>query len=238
MRGWNLGSLDFEQAYLNAALLEMWLELSDGNIVKALNAIYGLKQSALELYKELRNYVLNRELKISESDECLYYCRAEDGRIAVLVTFVDDIHLKRDHEEEIRGMVNHLLKRDGGRDLGVPDKVIGVALMITGKGAKLDQAPYTKRIVIEGMGSCRYVQSFHTSRPGDRSITQARERARTGQLKFSLCKSFGEAHVPGENDKTRVRRERGNRVEVRVHEGANCAHLHEEVADAIGSEAR
>ena len=48
MRGWNLRALDVKQAKLNAALSEeMSLELPDGSIVEAFNAICGLKQSAL-----------------------------------------------------------------------------------------------------------------------------------------------------------------------------------------------
>ena len=73
--------------------------------------------------------------------------------------------------------------------------------MVTDKGTKLDQAPYTKSIVIEGIGS-RFAQRFHTTRLGDGFITQAREQTRTRQLKFSLLDNFGGAHVPGGNDKT------------------------------------
>lgn len=33
----------------------------------------------------------------------------------------------------------------------MPDKLIGMALMMTDEGTKLDQAPYTKSIDIEGV---------------------------------------------------------------------------------------
>ena len=49
-------------------------------------------------------------------------------------------------------MIN-LLKIYEGRDLGVPDTSIGVALMVPDKGTKLDQVTYTRSIVIEGMDS-------------------------------------------------------------------------------------
>ena len=100
---------------MNAALSEeVWLELPDGGIAKRLNSIYGLKQSALEWYKKLRNAILNGGRRSSEYDECMYYCLAEDGRIAGLVTYVDGILLTEDYEEEVQGMVNHLLKRYEG----------------------------------------------------------------------------------------------------------------------------
>ncbi|CAN0513519.1 unnamed protein product, partial [Discosporangium mesarthrocarpum] len=53
-KAWDISLLDLTQAYLNAPFQEdIWLELPDGRIVKARKAIYGLKQSALEWYKEL-----------------------------------------------------------------------------------------------------------------------------------------------------------------------------------------
>ena len=154
MRGWNLRTPDFKHAYLNAALPEeIWLERPDVSFVKELNAIYGLKRSELEWYKELRNAILNGGWKSSEYGECMYYCRTEDGRIDVLVTYVDDILLTGDYEEEVQEMVNHLLEIYEGRDLGVPDKLLDVALMVTEKGTKLDQAPSAKGKIIKGMGS-------------------------------------------------------------------------------------
>ena len=127
--------------------------------------------------------------KSSEHDECMYCCRAEDGRIAVLVTYVDDILLAGDYEEEVQGMVNYPMKRCEGQDLGVADRLLGVALIFTDKGTKLDQAPYTKSIIIKGMGSC---DRRKVSTPLDTgSITQARERSRTGQLDSFLCENLG-----------------------------------------------
>ena len=70
----------------------------------------------------------------------MYYCRAEDGRITVLATYVDHILLTEDYEEEVQGMVNHQLKIYEGRDLGVPDKLTGMALIVTDQGTKLDQS--------------------------------------------------------------------------------------------------
>ena len=71
----------------------------------------------------------------------MYYCRAEDGRITVLATYVDHILLTEDYEEEVQGMVNHQLRIYEGRDLGVPNKLIGVALMGTDKVTTQHQAP-------------------------------------------------------------------------------------------------
>ncbi|CAM9750944.1 unnamed protein product [Sphacelaria rigidula] len=122
LRKWRVGMLDFTQAYLNAPLLEgVWLQLPDKSVVKADKAIYGLKQSAVQWFKELRSTIPAEDWHSSHYDECLYYCQAQGGRVAILVTYVDDLLFSGDYTEEIQRMQTCLLARFKGRDLGVPD---------------------------------------------------------------------------------------------------------------------
>lgn len=61
--------------------------------IGARNVTYGLKQSVLELYKDLRNAILNGESKSSERDEWILYFRTEDGQMAALPMYVNGIVL-------------------------------------------------------------------------------------------------------------------------------------------------
>ncbi|CAN0502540.1 unnamed protein product, partial [Discosporangium mesarthrocarpum] len=145
---------DFTQAYLNATLKEdVWLELPDGEIVKANKAIYGLEQSAMEWYKELRGTILAEGWGSSAHDECLYYRESNDGRIAILTTYVDDTLFTGDFTEEIARMRKRLLEMYEGRDLGTPDKLVRVQITIRKDGITLDQALYAQGIVMAGIGS-------------------------------------------------------------------------------------
>ena len=116
--------------------------------------------------RDRRDAILDGGWKNSKYDECMYYHRAEDGRIAVRVTYVDDILLVGDWEDEVQRMVSHLLKRYEGRDLGVPDKLIGIALTATNEGIKLDRTLYAKSIMIDGMGSTDVRKVFTPLDPG------------------------------------------------------------------------
>ncbi|CAM9605844.1 unnamed protein product [Choristocarpus tenellus] len=128
-RNWVINSLDFTQAYLNAPLPEdVWLQLPNGSIVKAARAIYGLKQSAMEWYKELKGTILAEGWSASDFDACLYVKRSEDGRIAFLCHYVDDISLTGNFHEEIKRMKSNPLTKYEGWDLGTPDKLVGVAI--------------------------------------------------------------------------------------------------------------
>ena len=64
--------------------------------------------------------------------------------MAVLVTYVDGILLAGDHKEGVQGMINRQMETNQGQDLFLPDKQRGVALMVTDKDAKLDEALYNK----------------------------------------------------------------------------------------------
>ncbi|CAN0506652.1 unnamed protein product, partial [Discosporangium mesarthrocarpum] len=121
----------------NAPLQEdIWLELPDGRIVKARKAIYGLKQSALELYKELRRAILEAGWSSSRYDECLYYRRSEDGRIVTMLTYIDDCLFSGDYLEEIELMRTHLLSKYEGRDLGILDQLLGVNIGVDETGVQ------------------------------------------------------------------------------------------------------
>ena len=71
-RRWGVTALSFKQAYLNASLREdIWLELPNGEVIKAYKAVYGLRQSAMEWWKKLRKGIVDAGWESSAHDECL-----------------------------------------------------------------------------------------------------------------------------------------------------------------------
>ena len=191
-KGWDVKALDFKQAYLNAPLQEdIWLELPDGEVVKACKAVYGLRQSAMEWWRELRKSILDAGWESSVHDECLYHRRGNDGRIAVLTTYVDDIVITGSDNEEIQRMVKHLLGKYEGRDLGVPEKIVGINIQVNNEGISLDQALYTKGIVTEGMGSTD-VRKVHTPLdPGIDSSTRREDEEELDVTRFPYARILG-----------------------------------------------
>ncbi|CAM9436821.1 unnamed protein product [Discosporangium mesarthrocarpum] len=131
----------------------MWLELPDGEIVRANKAIYDLKQSAMEWYMELRGTILVEGWGNSAYNECLYYRESENRRMAILTAYIDDTFFTGDFTEEIQRMRKRLLQMYDGCDLGTPDKLVGVWVTIDKDGVTLDQALYAQSIVMAGMGS-------------------------------------------------------------------------------------
>ena len=83
----------------------------------------------------------------------MYYCRAEGGRIAILITYVNDIAFSGNYIEDIQRMQTYLLSKYKGRDLGVPDKLLGIGITVINCSITLDQRLYAESIIIVGMGS-------------------------------------------------------------------------------------
>ncbi|CAM9730393.1 unnamed protein product [Choristocarpus tenellus] len=63
-------------------------------------------------------------------------------------------------------MKNNLLTKYEGRDLGTPDKLVGVAITRDEAGITLDQHFYAESIVREGMGSAEVRNTSSSLNPG------------------------------------------------------------------------
>ena len=59
-----------------------------------------------------------------------------------------------------------LLARYKGRDLGVPDKLLGVGVTVAHDSIILDQRAYAESIVVEGMGSTQVRKTYVPLDPG------------------------------------------------------------------------
>ncbi len=155
-KSWDVQALDFTQAYLNADIdADLWVRLPDNKVVKVEKALYGFKQSALQWYEELRTTITTVEgWQPSQYDDCLYYKVSKDGKIAILVTYVDDLVFTGDYNTEIQRMKQSLLKTYKGRDIGTPDQLFGVHITVdSSEGITLDQSRYAADIVSGILGS-------------------------------------------------------------------------------------
>lgn len=140
-QGWEVKALDLKQAYLKAPRAdEFWLERLRGEVVKACKAMYKLRQSAMESWKELRRRIGDARWKTSEYDECLYYCCGSDGEISILTTYVNNILLNEDDGEEIQINVKYLMGRHEEQDLEETDELVGVNLEVTEQSIALGQS--------------------------------------------------------------------------------------------------
>ncbi|CAN0021022.1 unnamed protein product, partial [Choristocarpus tenellus] len=120
----------------------------------------------MEWYKELKRTNLSEGWSVSDFDACLYVKRSEDGRVAVLFHYMDDISLTGNFHKEIKRMKSNLLTKYEGRDLGNPDKLVRVVINRDEDGIALDQYFYAESIVFEGTGSTEVRSTSSPLNPG------------------------------------------------------------------------
>ncbi|CAM9246814.1 unnamed protein product [Choristocarpus tenellus] len=119
----------------------------------------------MEWYHKLRSTIISEGWTSSQHDKCLCFKKSEDGRIAILTTYVDDTFTTGDFTE-IQRMRASLLEKYEGRDLGTLDKLIGVSITVDEDGITLDQQLYAESIVMAGMGTTEVQKTSTPLDPG------------------------------------------------------------------------
>ncbi len=156
VHGWNINTIDFTQAYLNATLQEdLWVTLPDMSVKKLKRALYGLKQAGIQWNRTYADAIMQREhWKCSNYDDCLFYAISpRDKRIAILWVYVDDSAQTGDWEEETQNMKEHLLQKFPGKDLGSIQNYQGMEVERKHEGGIfIHQREYTRKVVREFLG--------------------------------------------------------------------------------------
>ncbi len=79
-------------------------------VCKLLKSLYGLRQEPRAWYEEIDNYLKQQGLVKSSMDHNLYYMH-EDGKMVILVIYVDDLFLIGNHTKRIEWIIRQLINR-------------------------------------------------------------------------------------------------------------------------------
>jgi hypothetical protein len=79
-------------------------------VCKLLKSLYGLRQAPGAWYEEIENYLKQQGLVKSSMDHNLYYMH-EDGKVVILVIYVDDLFLIKIHTRRIKWITRQLINR-------------------------------------------------------------------------------------------------------------------------------
>ena len=173
---WEFKQLDVDAAYLHGELKEelyavapKGLGIPSDHAVKLKKTIYGLKQAAHEwqqtLFRELTklNYTALRW-----SDRCVFIRKLANGRMLIIMVYVDDIpyaYDKRD-EREMQGDIQQLMSRFPIKDLGNAEYILGwrITRDRTNRKLMLDQQGNIQHLLEEyGMTQCLPTESPGTA---------------------------------------------------------------------------
>ena len=164
---WEFKQLDVDAAYLHGDLKEelyavapKGLGIPADHAVKLKKTIYGLKQAAHEWQQKL--FLELAKLKYEAlrwSDRCMFLRRLKNGRVLIIMVYVDDIpyaYDKRD-EQEMLNDIKSLRLTFPTKDLGEAEYILGWRITRDRKNRKLmlDQEGHIQHLLEEyGLDQC------------------------------------------------------------------------------------
>ena len=125
--------MDVKTTFLNGDLqeeiymhqLEGFEEKGKDRLVCKLNkSLYGLKQAPREWCHEFHSFKV-----IKEVIHCLYTKRAKDGRLLILIIYVDDMLIARANIDDIASLKSKLNASFDMEDLGNANHILGMRIV-------------------------------------------------------------------------------------------------------------
>jgi len=159
-RDWPLHQLDVKNAFLNGNLEEeVYMDIPPGfenkfgsNVCKLNKSLYGLKQSPRAWFEKFTQSMKKQGYIEGHANHTLFTKISCNGKIAVLIVYVDDIVLTGDDTVEMAGVKEKLAVDFEIKDLGSMRYLVARSK----KGIVVSQQKYILDLLKEtGMSGCR-----------------------------------------------------------------------------------
>ncbi|RVW57066.1 Retrovirus-related Pol polyprotein from transposon TNT 1-94 [Vitis vinifera] len=162
---WSLHQLDVKNAFLNGDLEEeVYMDIPAGlettsnfnKVCRLRKSLYGLKQSPRAWFERFTKVVKGYGFVQCQSDHTLFVKHFPEGKLAIIIVYVDDIILTGDHEEKIDLLKKLLTKEFEIKDLGNLKYFLRMEIARSKKGIAVSQRKYVLDLLNEiGMLGCK-----------------------------------------------------------------------------------
>ena len=162
---WSLHQLDVKNAFLNGDLEEeVYMDIPAGlettsnfnKVCRLRKSLYGLKQSLRAWFERFTKVVKGYGFVQCQSDHTLFVKHFLEGKLAILIVYVDDIILTGNHEGKIDLLKKLLTKEFEIKDLGNLKYFLGMEIARSKKGIAVSQRKYVLDLLNEtGMLGCK-----------------------------------------------------------------------------------
>ena len=131
-----------------------------GKVCKPKKSLYGLKQSPRTWFECFGKAVKRFGFLQSQADHTLFYMLSKEGKVAVLLVYVDDIILIGDDCEELENLKKFLAKEFEIKDLGNLKYFLGMEFARSKEGIVVSQKKYVLDLLKEtSMIGCRLAET-------------------------------------------------------------------------------
>ena len=166
---WPLYQLDIKNAFLNRELVEeVYMELpprffdDQGNkkVYKLNKSIYGLKQSPRAWFGRFSQVLRRHGYSQGHADHTMFYKHSVDGKIVILIVYIDDIIFTRDDIDGMEKLKRVLANEFEVKDLGFLRYFLGMEVARTTQGIVVCQRKFTPDLLEEtGMLGCKAIDT-------------------------------------------------------------------------------
>ncbi|RVW17578.1 Retrovirus-related Pol polyprotein from transposon RE1 [Vitis vinifera] len=162
---WPLHQFDIKNAFLNRELEEeVFMMLPPGfckeeeetRVCKLKKSLYGLKQSPRAWFDRFAKVIKNQGYQQGQSDHTMFFKQSNDGRMTILIVYVDDIILTGDDTGEVERLKKVLATEFEVKDLGQMRYFLGMEVARSRKGISISQRKYVLDLLTKtGMLGCK-----------------------------------------------------------------------------------
>ncbi|CAL8997356.1 unnamed protein product [Prunus brigantina] len=133
-KDWNLYQMDVKNAFLHGELdREIYMtqpmgfenEVHPEYVCKLKKALYGLKQAPRAWYGKIAEFLSRSGYSVTHADSSLFV-KANGGKLAIVLVYVDDLIITGDDEEEIHRTKENLSVRFQMKELGQLKHFLGL----------------------------------------------------------------------------------------------------------------
>ena len=100
-------------------------------------SLYGLKQSPRAWFDRFARVIKNKGYQQGQSDHTMFFKQSNDGRMTILIVYVDDIVLIGDNTGEVERLKNGLATEFEVKDLGQMWYFLGMKVTRSRKGISI-----------------------------------------------------------------------------------------------------
>ena len=138
-KSWKLWQMDVKKAFLHGELdRQIYMEQPQGfrskahpdHVCKLKKALYGLKQAPRAWYGKIAEFLTQSAYTVAPADSSLFV-KAQDGRLAIVLVYVDDLIITGDDEKEIAQTKTNLSVRFQMKELGELRHFLGLEVEYT-----------------------------------------------------------------------------------------------------------
>ncbi|RVW92976.1 Retrovirus-related Pol polyprotein from transposon RE1 [Vitis vinifera] len=124
-------------------------EEKETRVCKLKKSLYGLKQSPKAWFDRFSKVIKNQGYQQGQSDHTMFFKQSNDGRMTILIVYVDDIILTGDDTGEVERLKKVLATEFKVKDLGQMRYFLGMEVARSRKGISISQRKYVLDLLTE-----------------------------------------------------------------------------------------